>query len=268
MFWFVAFIALGIWQIDRGFEKLQQQSAIRDLSAPITSMNELLATSNADREDETAPSLFFRPVKLRGVFLPKSFLLDNSIYYDMQIADAATDATELKSPHCFLLGDCGIKTGKVRVGYRVFSLFVPTDGLQTLLVERGWIETRPDRNTLPDLSQASLPRGELLVDAIVMPNAGKRRVLRADTLDLNNEWQILQRIDAETLADKFQLDIYPHPLIMTATSAGAMERFAPLANYSYINPARHFSYAVQWFLMAIALLSIYLVFYHKNNSRH
>lgn len=257
VFWFIAFISLGVWQITRGFEKQQQLSSITDLAPPLTSMSELQAIqSNAE--------LFFRPIKLRGKFLPQSFLLDNSIFYDMQIADDAT-----KSPYCFLLGDCGRKTGKVRVGFRVFGLFAPTDGLQTLLVERGWLEVGADRNALPDVSQAQVPSdasGDILIDAVVMPDAGKRRVLKADTIDTSSQWQILQRIDADTLSDALQLDIYPQPLIMTATSPAAMERFAPLANYSYLNPARHFGYAVQWFLMAIALLSVYLVFYYQTNS--
>lgn len=282
VFWVVAFVALGIWQVNRGLEKQQQFSAIHDLAPPITSMRELVQATAAgnsenlngkhngklsDKHSEGEIShrnaeLFFRPIKLTGRFLQKSFLLDNSIFYDMQL----TNGDKLKSPYCFLLGDCGRKTGKVRVGYRVFSLFAPTDGLQVLLVERGWLETGPNRNKLPDISQATIPSDELLIDAIVMPRAGKRRVLKADILDSNSQWQILQSIDATALSDKLQVSIYPHPLIMTATSAAAMPKFAPLANYSYLNPARHFGYAVQWFLMALALFSIYLVFYHKNNT--
>ena len=291
VFWFVAFILLGVWQITRGFEKLQQQTSISEVGTPITSIEELLQATTAaninvgtDVSTDADAALFFKPVQLKGSFKGTIFLLDNSIYYDM--VDEATDApaangdaSQLKSPYCFLLGDCGRKNGKVRVGYRVFSLFnpnphpAPYNELPTLLVERGWLEAAADRSISPNVIEAIPPSKELVIDAVLMPGAGQRRVLQADNLaDLGPEqnlsgkqWRIIQTLDIAALADKLQLDIYPHPMIMTATSEGAMERFAPLANFSYLNPSRHFGYAVQWFLMAVALLWVYLAFYRKNS---
>ena len=273
VFWFIAFIALCVWQITRGMEKQEEGSRINNTPAPITTAKGLADAMNLDKKE-----LFFQPVELSGIFIDKHFLLDNSIYYDMVNDDEGLNQAEplgtdterqgreqlrYASPYCFLLGNCAERTGISRVGYRVFSFFVPDDEIQTILVERGWLDIGADRNLLPQVEAVS---GVKNIRGVIMPGAGTRRVLRSDTLEADERVLRVQSITPERFGAILGYAIYPHPVILAANSPAAMRLFAPLANVSYLSAARHYSYAFQWFLMAAVLLAIYIFHYHRQAS--
>ena len=264
IFWFFAFLSLGVWQITRGLEKQQELSVIHDRPAPITSMRELQEELIVNPETSTK-NLFFQPVRLRGSFRNQHFLLDNSIYYDMVGVDTEGQAQQHADPYCLLLGDCGARTGRVRVGYRIFSVFLPSESVQPVLVERGWLEGEAERNRLPRLDTSGLASVGF-IEGVVMPQAGKRRALREDVLKTGSAVQLVQTLDFPKFGQELGLNLYPYPIILAGNSPGATAVFAPLPNFSNIGPARHFSYSFQWFLMAAVLLTIYIIFYRKTKN--
>lgn len=260
IFWLIAFISLGVWQINRGLAKQEQESAIAEVLPPLTSIRQMLEVINGKTTDEAAIDMFFQPVQLSGVFQDRHFLLDNSIYYKMRSSETGSD----KDPYCQLRGDCGRRIGQVEVGYRLFSVFVPNASLQPILVERGWLAAGNDRNQLPAVDRVT---GLQNIEGIIMPQAGARRVLRPDLLSEDARVQRVQKLDFDRFTAELKLgDLYPYPIILAANSEAALEVFAPLPNLSYLNPVRHFSYAAQWFIMAVTLLIVYIIFYRRSNS--
>ena len=247
----ILFIMLSIWQITRGIDKSQELSIIdyQD-KQPYLSLSDMQLVQ---QDAATSPTLFFHPVNIRGRFVDKTFLLDNSIYKDMLVTDKTA---EIDNPYCYLLSTCGKKIGSSKVGYRIFGLFLPDDAAQLLLVERGWVDGSAGRAQIPIIEVLS---ATVSIQGIIMPNAGRRRVLLEDVLDVHAAQQLVQRVAADEYQEALGLDIYAHPIILVANSPGALTVFAPLANFSYLSAARHYGYAFQWLLMALALLTLYII---------
>ena len=247
-FFFVLMLALGVWQLLRGFDKREELLQLAEPRPALT--NEDLM--NLDRAAR------FQPVRLLGYWTRHSYLLDNSIYKEMQPPRPAS------SPFCFLFSDCAALTGRSLVGYRVFTLFAPRDSRALFLVERGWLPATVRRTLLP--SPAPLPSSALSLDGLFVPAAGKRRVLKKQVISPTAEVQLLQSVAVQQLARTLQREIHPIPIVLSRHSAGALERFAPLANFSYLSAQRHWGYAIQWFLMALALLCAYAFFYVRTRK--
>lgn len=255
----IIFIMLAIWQVNRAMVKEQELLIIDgERKNPYTTMSELqVVEDNKPRE----PSLYFHTVNIRGSFLAKTFLLDNSIYKDMLVVDKKK---QTDNPYCYLFSTCGKKLGVSKVGYRIFGLFMPEGELELLLVERGWQGGFIERDKLPFIK---VPQGLVNLQGVIMPDAGRRKVLKADILDRDAPQQLVQKVAAAEYQKVLGLDIYSHPVILAANSPGALEVFAPLANFSYLSAARHYGYAFQWFLMSITLLILYIMVSLKKQNK-
>lgn len=119
-----------------------------------------------------------------------------------------------------------------------------------LLVNRGWVVGGMDRRRLPDI--AALADGPLV--GYLYRSPGKSLVLKdmqwADTAP------VIQAIDFEQAANYLDGDVYSYVLRLAPDVSSALA-----AEWHVINvaPEKHVGYAVQWFLMALALVILTLV---------
>ena len=147
-----------------------------------------------------------------------------------------------------LLLDNRIKNGSV--GYEVLAPFT-TDQGASLLVNRGWIEGFADRRQLP-----VVPPVEEHVELIakVYVPLGQPVLLQAD--QWSEQWPIVvQSVDIDRLAQRMDISFYPYLLRIEAAEPGALLVDWPAVN---TRAEKHWGYAVQWFLMAAALLVFWL----------
>lgn len=173
--------------------------------------------------DWTDADLGWTQIRAQGHFMPDTqFLLDN------RISDS-------------------------RVGYEVITPFRTQQG--TLLVNRGWIEQGATRAELPDIDIAPTPDSQI-VGHIYVPS-GETLVLGADNLSASEWPKLIQRVDPGTLSGVLGYEVFPYIVRLTQDSPGVLK-----TNWSAVNmqPEVHRGYAIQWFMMAAALIILYLVF--------
>lgn len=136
-----------------------------------------------------------------------------------------------------------------RVGYELISLFRDDSGT-AVLVNRGWLPAMRTREELPPIEpitgRLSL-RGEIYVPK-------DRRQLQ---LYASAGWpKLVQAVDPPRMGSIAGVRVYPWLVRLHPGQAGVTEADWPAVN---IQPERHVAYAVQWFLMAVALVAVFLL---------
>lgn len=165
-----------------------------------------------------------------------------------------------------LLLDNRVRHG--RAGYEILNLLKPNvTGLgHWLLVNRGWLPGGYDRSVLPEVPAPS--RG--LVSGYLYRSPGKSIVLKEEVWTKGDWPLVIQAIDFEKLSKHLGHEIFPYVLRVvddayidneTMFSSGAIKQGLVLeTGWAVVNvmPEKHIGYAVQWFLMALALLVLML----------
>ena len=144
-----------------------------------------------------------------------------------------------------------------RPGYHIYTPF-QTDGGAWLLVNRGWVAAGPDRGKLPSIETAVGPitlRGQLRqppgTGLILMEDDWSRWPARVQALDIG----AMSRAAGRTLQ--------PLVLLLGDDYADGVAADWPAVN---MPPARHRGYAVQWFGIAAALVTIYVYWGVKGDA--
>lgn len=167
---------------------------------------------------------------------------------------------------------------RVRHGRPGYEVLVPmklkmSDSTQWLLVNRGWLAGGLYRSVLPKIP--SLEAGE--IHGYLYRSPGKSIVLKDETWPKNQWPLVIQAIDVGKISDHLGFDVYPYILRVAEQhdSHGQIDGFGlnsdktavletgwPVIN---VQPEKHIAYAVQWFLMALALL-VLTIFANSNLS--
>lgn len=161
-----------------------------------------------------------RRVELRGRYLAeRSFLLDNRIL-------------------------------RGRVGYELLTLFRDESGA-VLLVDRGWLLAPRTRAQLPAFDTPSQPLR--LTGEFYVPQDRRRLPLHPGT-----GWpRVVQALDVPGLGRiAGAVEAFPHLVVLDTGQPGVND-----GDHARVNmpPARHTAYAAQWFLMAAALVAVFLL---------
>ena len=151
-----------------------------------------------------------------------------------------------------ILLDNQISNGQA--GYHVITPLHISGSTMRILVNRGWVPMGADRRQLPVIDT---PQDEVEVTGNAHDPSGKYLEL-ASPDDTQKNWQIVwQNLDLKRYKNAVTFSIHPVIILLDSTStAGGYVRDWPKPDYR-IDVNR--GYAIQWYLMSIALLIIYIV---------
>lgn len=174
----------------------------------------------------------YQRILIAGNFLDEhQFLLDNQVYGD------------------------GLNK---QVGYDVLTPFVTSEG-QSILVNRGWVPLGSKREKLPDVNtreQYYEIRGLLTVPA---------KGYRLGEMDADLRWpRVIQYIDFDKIAARLQREMYPALMVL---DAGQSVAYAYHWKLIVDSPQKHYSYALQWFGMALALAVLLFITLKRKSRR-
>ncbi|MBD3648453.1 MAG: SURF1 family protein [Pseudomonadales bacterium] len=160
--------------------------------------------------------------------------------------------------HVFLL-DNRVLEG--RVGFEVLVPFHDHGSDTHLLVNRGFVpmgRTRQEVPDIPPLTGAQQVTGYVYVaeDNVVVDTGGE--------LVGQPPWPIIVQV-ADPVLLQLELDraLYPHVIRLADSDPNALPRNWPVTT---ILPARHWGYAVQWFVMGFVVLAAWLAFSFRRSE--
>lgn len=221
---------LGNWQLDRAALKVSMaQAAEASRSAPAVPLAEL-------DEIETAAQSYAR-VSVSGKYDgSRQFLWDN-------------------------------RTHKGQAGFEVLIPLELDDG-QWVLVNRGWTAPGLSRTDLPDVGLPA-QTGTATVDIEGLLSRPSKGLAGGEALLEDGSWpRLLQYLDYEAIGRTLGGSVVPALVqaqtlaedgsdrtVLTARPEWLIANWQPSAS----GPAKHYSYAFQWFAMAVALSIIFVV---------
>lgn len=211
---------LGLWQLDRAQEKIEQQLAFQ-----------------AAGEREPTP---LDEVPVAGV------VFDAMQHQNRRVA---LRGSYLNERNIFLI----YQTFEDQIGWEVITPFRLEDNSQIALVSRGW----NGATTVEELT-ATLPAipGTVDLEGQLHVPTPEQAAQPGDALAA--EWPRVQRhLNTAELAPLFDLPLFPYVVRLAEKEPGVLVRHWPLV---LVDSGRNFSYALQWFAMAIAvaLASLFL----------
>lgn len=178
--------------------------------------------------------------------------IDELDWQNTEIAYHQVSATgQFDNKQTFLLDN---RTYEGHVGYEVLSPFQSEAG-SYVLVNRGWIAQGITREMLPEVQAIS---GIVSLTGTVYVPLEEPFLLNDREEDGSNVWPlVIQSIDMDTIARKSGLALLPYSVRLLPGSPGLEQANWQLVNMS---PQKHQAYAVQWFAMLFALITMYLYF--------
>lgn len=219
-------VSLSYWQYKRGKYKqelLQQQHELQ--KKPPININELekKLLNNFNYE-----KLRFTNVKITGSFTQQDFLIDNQVHNKI-------------------------------VGFRVLSLF-KLNNKDHVLIDRGFIN-RQDAKLLKYDSTNNIPNSsETITISGVINQPATGILLKEDKFDFLEFPIILQNVNYKLIIDNLKINLLP---ITIQPNQGSCSIFQHIECNSNINPSKHFSYAWQWFILAIISFIYSLIKYFR-----
>ncbi len=136
-------------------------------------------------------------------------------------------------------------------GYLVFTPLL-VDERRAILVNRGWLAMGASRRDLPALPA---PKGPVTLVGVLAPLPGYGVLLGAD-IESDQRWpRVVQAIKLERLQRDFSAQLAPQVVLLDATQPDGFMRQRKLVESG---PERNLGYAFQWFMMAGAVLAIYI----------
>ncbi len=146
------------------------------------------------------------------------------------------------------------KVLKGKVGFEAHQLFRDDTGF-VFLVNRGFVPMGRTRQDLPEFPKVHHEHADIR-GRIYQP--GNQIMLLNDQGPLTTEFPIIvQQIDVEKMNAAVDKRIYPFVIRLEADQFGALPRHWP---GTVMSPEKHRGYAMQWFLMALAVLIAWLFF--------
>ncbi|WP_237668500.1 SURF1 family protein [Vibrio toranzoniae] len=221
-------IKLGVWQLDRGNEKLRYEQQLLERSQQSSRALDIVLSD-------------WRGTGLRAQE-PSSPQTLNGLKVDIELATPSG---------LILLLDNQINQGMV--GYVIYMLgeTQTKDGRKQLLIDLGFVAASNDRRKLPQLGNITLPTnmsGRLYV-RLVNP--------LSQELGLENTTpKRIQNINIQALSQYTGQEVLP--FIFQPQSLGSWP-YEMLWRPSAMKSEKHFGYSFQWFVMAAVLLFLMLL---------
>ncbi len=212
-------IRLGIWQLSRAQEKIQLQESFLEFSEEQATPIENLPIAGREFDAMQHQN---RQVELTG-----RFLNENSIFLIYQ-------------------------TYEEQLGFEVVTPFELSALDLIVMVSRGWSGiTSEDElaRVLPEINGELVLQGQIYVPT-------EKEAARTNEL-VNESWPLTTRyLNINELSRYFDSSIFPYVIRLGLDQPGVLVRHWPAVT---ANTSQNFSYALQWFSMAIAVFIVSLI---------
>lgn len=213
---FSGLVRLGIWQLHRAQEKIQLQKSYDEMGANTAVPVENVQMSGLENDAITLQNLH---VSLKGEYQNgKTIFLIYQTYED-------------------------------ELGYAIVTPFKLDSSDKVVMVNRGWAYA----NSYEEIKNKIKPvPGKLtLTGQIYVPT--EKMANKTNDIDLKTvKWPLLIRfLNTLELDPLFDESIFPYEVRLDEDQPGVLIRHWPTV---MVNTGRHYSYALQWFAMSIALL--------------
>ena len=216
---FILFLSLGFWQIDRAEQKRSQHSFFEK--------RQIKEAVNLDRnmiKNTGIADLIWRKVNATGNFLEQhQILLDNQVHAG-------------------------------QAGYYVYTPFRLEDSEDIILVNRGWVTANNDRNLRPRLIIAD---GMININGVIKEEPRTGVLLTKEHVEkLSETITRVQRLTIAEVSDITKIKLLPFIMRLSSESKhGYTKKQQPHNSGEHV----HMGYAYQWFAFAATLLVIYLI---------
>lgn len=230
-------IKLGLWQLDRGNEKLRYEQQLSQRATQSSRPLDIVISEWQEESVRTQQSL--NPSTLNGV---------------------KADVQLVKTSDLVFLLDNQINQGTV--GYVIYVLgeVLTQDGRKQLLIDLGFVAASNDRRELPQIGNVTLPTnmsGRLYTRSVnpLSHELGLENTTPKRIQNINID-ALSQYTGQEVLPFIFQpqsLDSWPYEMLWRPTA---------------MKSEKHFGYSFQWFLMAAVLLSLMLLIGYRHLKKH
>ena len=157
---------------------------------------------------------------------------------------------QFDTAHSFLLDN---KTHQGRAGYQVLTPLRLADGKTAILVNRGWVPMGASRDDLPRIET---PASTITVSGRMIRSDKAPLQLSEDNI-AGDAWpMVIQWTDYRQLEQRLGYALLPYLLLQDPDNPAGYVRDWSIA---WIRPEKSTSYAVQWFMLAAALVIIFVV---------
>jgi len=129
-----------------------------------------------------------------------------------------------------------------------------------LIVDRGFIAT--SNNTVPSIKPAQNPA---LINGTIYPLDHQGFSIGPDILPPQQGYEMIQKVNIHKLQHLLKHPLMPFMLHLNAHAKNGFIRQWVVVN---LPPARHISYAIQWFLMAFAVLIYWILLSRPAKKDH
>ena len=146
-----------------------------------------------------------------------------------------------------------------RVGYQVLVPIQTQSG--TLLANYGWVAATNSRSVLPKIEIASDLKSYSGIVSIPTNN-----IMVKETALIDDKWpKLLQQTDLKIVQQHYQGALLPIVVLLTPDlSSGFVRNWQPVV----MPPEKHMAYAIQWFLLALAAVVIFIVAQRRKMKRN
>lgn len=172
--------------------------------------------------------LQYERIILEGEYLPQIFLLDNQHH-------------------------------KHQFGYDVLSPLELSDGT-IVIVDRGWVPGELTRRVLPNIQ---IPKGVMELQGTAYFPSKKQWVLGPVSEEKGNKITILERVDDQLISQILQKSVSPFIIRLDKQDTNGFVREWETVS---MPPQRHLAYAMQWFVMALVILIIFVALNLKKKN--
>lgn len=153
------------------------------------------------------------------------------------------------------------RTVKGQPGYDALLAFRPQNQGAAVIINMGWLKGNyAKRDELPAFS---IPQGPIKIKGFVRGGKLTQFVLSEQTE--GEQWpKRVPQVDLELFAKQSHLELLPFVIYAEPGDYGFVHHYQPVV----MGPEKHRAYALQWFLLALAALVIFIFASKEQKIRH
>lgn len=149
-----------------------------------------------------------------------------------------------------------------RAGYNILTPFRVKDTNYVVLVDRGWLPIEHSRENLPRID---VEESILTITGTVYAPFGEAYSLGTVDNDGVGWPRLIQYLDFEELSARLGVELESFTVRLDQNEPNGYLREWKIFSFS---PNRHVAYAVQWFALALTLLTIFIVLHISRSKKH